>query len=809
MEIRSHVTEPQKENDEFSFNAPSYYDLQNPVTEANYITNTEEYFFRKSLCTPTKELRASSEFPRSIDNHSSTKLHKENNQMAHENRISEHEAMRTPDNNASMDETLREIQHPSTPKPSILNPSLPNYDQLYAIRQQEMFSLRRQSEPSASLDVDVRMSDASTVETLDLNHQKAQIASGPKYQTFSIDAGSRIASSMQKDHQMRSSSTRSFSMEAESTPFAYRESTSLTFSQPTKSYLSKIEAEQAFRGVHREHSGSVSSNGRPPLTQPISPKLHTNRQWSNAGQRRKSDDSRMSSTSRELQKIQEERLQLQMERMRIREFHERTKSKRPLADIYQRSTKQLTIPVSPQFQADHRGRCDAHHTRSGNTAALESNQDEDDGFDYGECNSQGREQPHPPIPPEKLLSRDFEFALPQQYTSITASQRTIPHSPHLATAERAGRYCFQSMIRDEKESETVSDALKPKKAGGLTKPQTPQLETRRRAQLMSQFRKPIEMIDSDEEELAKKFHAKPLNKKIFDAKPPLAGFPSRKEIEKPISTTFTSHSADVKRVNRAPEASKRLESNERRSIQPRRPKPHELVVPETPDLKSIERHRQYQVQFRQRLEIEDEHAKRQREFRAKPIRMASTPVPFQGSEKPLTEVKPFALQGDKWHERARERLEMKKREEEAKYKDGARFKAKPLPQVVYASSDQLSSKHFQIKPSCKPVTKFSAPMLASERRASERAAFDAAERERRGQEEALKRQIDEESRQMEDEALRRLRREQLRFHARPIQGKIPFKLKPSDKPLTEPESPFVHASRPKYRVPPAPQKLHS
>lgn len=433
METPSHAVDMQKENDEFAFNAPSYYDLQNPVTEANYIPNAEEYFFKKSISTPSKELIASTPtFPLFSENRSFTpKAREENNQTAHENRIIEYNAIRSPENNAKMDESERELQHPSTPKPSILTPASHNYDQLYAIRQQEMFSLRRRSEPLTSTDVDVRMSDASTVETLDLDQHKAQIASIPyEFPTHTSinDTESRVELNFQ-EQRMGSKSTQ---LKDETSPYLYRESSSLTFLQPTKSYLSKIDAEQAFRGVHRDaNSTRVSNepNGRPPLTRPKSPKLHTNRQWTSAGQRRKSDDhSRMSSTSRELQKIQEERLQLQMERMKIREFHERTKSKRPLADIHQRSTKQLTVPMSPHFQMDLRGRCDTHHTHASNGAAFGSNQDEDDGFDYGECHSQGREEPHPPIPPEKLLSRDFEFTLPQQYTSITASQRTVCYS---------------------------------------------------------------------------------------------------------------------------------------------------------------------------------------------------------------------------------------------------------------------------------------------------------------------------------------------------------------------------------------------
>jgi len=152
--------------------------------------------------------------------------------------------------------------------------------------------------------------------------------------------------------------------------------------QPTQSYLRRLQAEQRMR--EQTFMEDVPAEKPHRVTRPRSPKLHTRTRPANPN-----DPSRMSSTSRELLKIQEERLHLQLEKLKIREFHEKTKVQRPPTNVHQRSTKQLTIPQTPRFEVDNRVR--RFHNGS-------------------ESSESGAAKTRPPIAAEKLLSRDF--ALP-------------------------------------------------------------------------------------------------------------------------------------------------------------------------------------------------------------------------------------------------------------------------------------------------------------------------------------------------------------------------------------------------------------
>lgn len=273
------------------------------------------------------------------------------------------------------------------------------------------------------------------------------------------------------------------------------------------------------------------------------------------------------------------------------------------------------------------------------------------------------------------------------------------------------------------------------------------------------------MTDKDEEELSKKFRARPLNKKILEPKHQSPSKAPEHAVSK-ASTTASRLNAraagalgDMERRRQEREQQRATSSARPASAAPRRP-----VIPETPPLKSIQLHRQYQEQFRRRIEEEQKDLERKRDFKANPMRVTSTPPRFEGSSKPLTEMKPFAMPGERYHELARDRFEAKKREEEERLKEAAKFRANPMP-VFTADSGSDSDRASKL--STKPLTTFSAPMLASDRRAAERAAFDAAERERREMEEAHHRRMEAEAKRLEEEEIRRMRKEAMVFHARP------------------------------------------
>lgn len=171
-------------------------------------------------------------------------------------------------------------------------------------------------------------------------------------------------------------------------PSKSRDGVSSKLMQPTQSYLRRLQAEQRMR--EQSFMEDVPVEEKPHRVTRPKPKLHSKPRSSNP-----KDPSRMSSTSRELLKIQEERLHLQLEKLKIREFHEKTKVQRPPTNVHQRSTKQLTVPQTPHFQVDNRVR------------RLHSNSESSVGSD-----GSAKETAEPPIAAEKLLSRDFSLPAP-------------------------------------------------------------------------------------------------------------------------------------------------------------------------------------------------------------------------------------------------------------------------------------------------------------------------------------------------------------------------------------------------------------
>ncbi|KAF4317175.1 hypothetical protein JM18_007678 [Phytophthora kernoviae] len=568
-----------------------------------------------------------------------------------------------------------------------------------------------------------------------------------------------------------------------------------TFEEPTQSYLRRLQAEQYMR--EQTFMEDVPVEEKPHrVTKPRGPKLHSRARPMNPN-----DPSRMSSTSRELLKIQEERLHLQLEKLKIREFHEKTKAQRPPTNVHQRSIKQLTIPQSPHFKVDSRAR--RFHS-SASESSVSSSVDSES----------GHEMARPPIAAETLLSRDYALPLPP-HSRENRHALTTPHSPQLHTASRAAHRPPPAPTLREHEKPAAPDYSRAK-VGGLTQPMTPQLETTRRA---ATHRRPVEVVDHDAEELAKKFHARPINKSILQPKSyryspaksegkarltqpmaPKQSASARSVTRQSASERAASVSAELERHRK--EREERLKVRQARqagqsALQKTAPKsvPKSVpaarrgpVIPETPPLKSIQLHRQYQETFRRKVEAEEQKQEKQRQFRANPMRVTSTPAKFEGSSKPLTEVIPFQLPGERYHEKAQERLEKKRLEEAEQLKSAGTFRAKPMP--VYESENH-EGRGFHVKSNEKPLTHVVPPTLATDRRASERAAFNAAEKERRQQEEAFREQREAQQRQLKEEEIKHLRQEKMIFHARPVpEDKPPFQPKFDTKPLTEPISPI-------------------
>ncbi|RLN98081.1 hypothetical protein BBJ28_00011624 [Nothophytophthora sp. Chile5] len=802
------ATPDDEEDEDFRFDAPSYYDLKNPALERRYVNNADGYF---SSPAPSAATSKSSPFTAEPPSAPAKKRADSAGKTAgntartlassYEESINNHDEQqqtRLADNNHHVEADGDE--HMELEETATLDTTMAMAEDEEEKEEEDALSLSRsrllEDRPETFEEVFrqyASSSQSSATSSYLLHELDTSVHSSSSHQQLSPH-GSQTSSSSAAPRAGR----RSPEFGQDSGPRSAKarfagNGVPSKLMQPTQSYLRRLQAEQQLR--ERSYMDDVPVEEKPHrVTRPRSPKMHSRARPVNPN-----DPSRMSSTSRELLKIQEERLLLQMEKLKIREFHEKTKVQRPPANVHQRSVKQLTIPQSPHLQVESR-------TRRFPPSASEGSADSS--FD----SESSREAPRPPIPAETLLSRDYALPLPPHSRENRHALTQTAQSPQLQTAARAAsRPGFSAPLSQEREKPAAPDYSRMK-VGGLTQPMTPQLATSRRAA----YHRPIDVVDHDAEELAKKFHARPISRGVLEPKSYTRASPAKSEgkarLTQPMPPNLATSARSVtrqsaferaaavtaemerrrkEREEQRAKARQAAQSNQHQSI----PRPaRRPVVPETPPLKSIQLHREYQDNFRRRVEAEEQEKERLHQFRANPMRVTSAPARFEGSTKPLTEVMPFSLPGERYHEEAQERLKQRRREEEKQAKAAGIFRAKPMP--VYDGEDQ-DGRSFQVKASDKPLTQFAAPALASDRRAAERAAFDAAERERREREESYREQKEEEQRRLEEEEIKRLRRERLVFHARPVPDAKPFQLKPDDKPLTEPKSPIRHFQAPR------------
>ncbi|GMF27842.1 unnamed protein product [Phytophthora lilii] len=657
------------DDEDFHFNAPSYYDLKNPALERRYVNNADGYF-----SSPAPARASSAKFQPPEDN---------NKQSADEEPTESTSNVLDTTMTGPEDDDVEQVLNSS----NLLDDREESFEEVFR-------HYASSSQSSATSSYLLHELDTST-------HSSTHGHFSPHSSQTSSSSAALRAGRMSP---AVSGPTKDVAMQAPRSAksrFSAGDGVSSKLMQPTQSFLRRLQAEQRMR--EQSYMEDIPVEEKPHrVTRPRSPKLHTTSRPANPN-----DPSRMSSTSRELLKIQEERLHLQLEKLKIREFHEKTKVQRPPTNVHQRSTKQLTIPQSPHFE---------------------------------------------PWRGILLLS---QFVL-------TAC--IVYH---------------------------------------LLQPMTPQLETTRRA---ATHRRPVEVIDHDAEELAKKFHARPVNKNILEPKSYPRYSPAKSDskarLTQPVAPKLSTSARSVSRPSASERASyvaaemerhrkereQRLKTRQTGQATQQKsglPSARRPVIPETPPLKSIQLHREYQENFRRKIEAEEEEREKQRQFRANPMRVTSTPARFEGSTKPLTEVKPFQLPGERYHEQARERLEQKRREEEERLNSSGTFRAKPMP--------VFDSENIQVVSSTKPLTQTESPMLATKSRVAERAAFEAAEKERREREEAFREQREQQERQLKEEEIKRLRRKEMIFHARPVPEDKPFQLKHDVRPLTEPISPIKHS----------------
>uniref|UniRef100_M4BEN9 TPX2 C-terminal domain-containing protein n=1 Tax=Hyaloperonospora arabidopsidis (strain Emoy2) TaxID=559515 RepID=M4BEN9_HYAAE len=370
----------EEEDEDFNFNAPSFYDLTNPALERHYVNNADGYFSSPTPSGATstaesheKERTESSQTTevaiRPCASYLSETYHiLEVDTDEHMETMAEKMLDTTMVEN-ELDDTLTDVDH-------VLNRSHLLDDQ------QESFEdvFRHYASSSQS-----SITSSYLLQEVDTSTHSSSATYG-QFSPYSSSSSAAATAATLRETRTRSASNGLQTLPSATSTLSTDEVPSKLM-QPTQSYLRRLQADQRLR--KQSSLDDVLVEEKPHrATRPRSPKMHVRTRPVNPN-----DQSRLSSTSRELLKIQEERLHIQMEKLKIREFHEKTKLQRPPANVHLRSTKQLTVPLTPRFAVENRIR----RCRSGSDS-IES----------------GQAKPSPPIAAEKLLSRDFALSLPLQ-----------------------------------------------------------------------------------------------------------------------------------------------------------------------------------------------------------------------------------------------------------------------------------------------------------------------------------------------------------------------------------------------------------
>ncbi|XP_078433505.1 targeting protein for XKLP2 isoform X2 [Wolffia australiana] len=364
------------------------------------------------------------------------------------------------------------------------------------------------------------------------------------------------------------------------------------------------------------------------------------------------------------------------------------------AAIQRRPKLMLTRPKEPDFETTHRIRA----VRIKSSAELE----------------------------EEMLSKMPKFkARPinkkiLEAPTLPTPQRSIPHPPefqefNLKTMERASRNAqTSSVLSSSMESSAFHEHAKVQR---LTEPRMPRLETSLRARPPRV--KSTQELELEELEKVPKFKARPLNKKIFEAKEDCENKPKRRQITVPqefhfatdqrlgpppfvldafdklslhsegsrkdhcpikltVPNPFHLHTEErglLKERNLSVQIQRKETEQEMARVPkanpypyttdypvvPPKPAPKECTKPDVFLLESIVRHEEVMQKKREEQERMEREEAEKRVFKAQPV-LTKDPFPTVKKErKPLTEVQGFDLHVE---HRARDRAEFEKKVKE-------------------------------------------------------------------------------------------------------------------------------------------------
>ncbi|EQC26765.1 hypothetical protein SDRG_15415 [Saprolegnia diclina VS20] len=461
-------------------------------------------------------------------------------------------------------------------------------------------------------------------------------------------------------------------------------------------------------------------------------------------------NAKLSYTSLELQAIKARRAELEKEKLR-NEKYRLVAQKQSTHQMVERSTKPLTLPITPELLSTKRGalRCVGHDATHPCTP---------------ECDRKAA-----------FLTAEELVARPDRVTGIPHSKplrRTSAHSPFLQTATRARR-------SDVTEAETTNNgpisaadlvcrkprAASPARTFKRTVPASPFLETKHRAK-KPRFDDKENMDPSTPVVTAEALVARPLHTKmphdVAKKTITIAAAPHLMTMER--ATMQATYRKAVPQVDEdAIELAKQFHASpvptslhKPSTLKKTRRSPLSTVQAKTPPLKSLERHRKYKADFeaRQQKQLEDDDAKRV--FKAQPMPIVTGTTLVVKSKTPLTVAAPFQCPGDVFHERHLEHMQVLREKAEDDLRNQMRVKATPI---------MLSTHVVGVAPSTKPLTEAKSPSLALKRRMVDRAAYDRKEQERRQQDEEARLVLAKEAARKEQLELKAYRKNELTFRA--------------------------------------------
>ncbi|KAI9030395.1 hypothetical protein DFJ74DRAFT_748377 [Hyaloraphidium curvatum] len=370
------------------------------------------------------------------------------------------------------------------------------------------------------------------------------------------------------------------------------------------------------------------------------------------------------------------------------------------------------------------------------------------------------------------VPKPFQF---QTAFKALAKEAEVPvKSPFVPLAVKVKQFEQSSPVAKRTRTKQLMKAASPK----LTNPRSPRLLTKLRT-------KPTHIPTAEERELAEigpRFRAHPVNHAVLVGPNPVT------KRSRPTLTIPQSPAIHKPRppAPRPPSPPRVIRANPIPDVAPFEPQlPRRAVLPADFELPGDEISRRKREEAEAERRRQSEEARKARRFVARALPDDEVPEPLPPVEtKPLTYPEAFQLstdaRGEEHQRRLREQLEKEKREKENR----TRFRARPFREV----------EPFVPAKSARPATEPEAVVLHSDLRAEERRAFEEAQKERERMAEELRKRQEMEMEEREKAEIRELRRRAV-HRAEPIRSYAPVVVKPSNKPLTDAESPMIGEKR--------------